>query len=129
MKITKRILPLLLCLAFLATPAVPVQAESPFDKSRAGKNVTGSYKKLLGGILAVYKNKTALKLTATVNFMDAAKKASQGTGGKNPALAESPRRNFSFPRRMVNTGTPSHMTVTGARFPLRSQSTKVTAKK
>ena len=108
MKITKKILPFLLCLAFLATLAVPVQAKSSFDKSRAKKNVTVTYKKLPDGILAVYKNKnkTALKLTASVNFMDAAKKSLSKDKQENLCLGGKSTAAFFFPAPLDEYGSP-----------------------
>lgn len=108
MKITKKILPLLLCLTFLATLAVPVQAKSSFDKNKAKKNVTVTYKKLPDGILAVYKNKnkTALKLTASVNFMDAAKKSLSKDRQENPCIGGKSTAAFFFPAPRDEYGNP-----------------------
>lgn len=108
MKITKKILPFLLCLILLATLAAPVQAKSSFDKSRAKKNVSVTYKKLPDGILAVYKNKnkTALKLTASVNFMDADKKSLSKDRQENPCLGGKSTAAFFFPAPRDEYGNP-----------------------
>ena len=60
-----------------ATLFSPIQAQAAFNKTRAKKNVTVTYKKLPDGILAIYnnKNKTTIRLTASMNFQDGDKKS------------------------------------------------------
>ena len=108
MKKTKKILPFLLCLVLSATLAVPVQAKSSFDKNRAKKNVTVSYKKLPDGILVVYKNrnKTALKLTASLNFKDAAGKSLSKEKQVNHCLGGKSTAAFFFPAPLDEYGNP-----------------------
>lgn len=64
---------MILCVALLS----PMQAQAAFDKTKAKKNVTVTYKKLPNGVLAIYKNKNkdALKLTASMSFLDGDKKS------------------------------------------------------
>lgn len=75
-KLLNKITVLFLCAVFCITSScftTTAQAES-FNKTKAKKNITVSYKKVSNGILAVYKNKNsyAVKLTAKMRFLDAA---------------------------------------------------------
>lgn len=66
------------CMLILCTLlSFPMQTQAAFNKTKAKKNVTVTYKQLPNGILAIYKNKnkSAIKLTATVNFCDGDKKS------------------------------------------------------
>lgn len=64
---------MILCVTLLS----PMQAQAAFDKTKAKKNVTVTYKQLPNGVLAIYKNKnkTTLKLTASMSFHDGDKKS------------------------------------------------------
>lgn len=73
MKKIKKYQMLILCMLMLCTIILsPLQANAAFNKTTAKKNVTVTYKQLPNGVLAIYKNKnkTALKLTATMSFCD-----------------------------------------------------------
>lgn len=69
---------LFLCMAVLCAALLsPVQAQAAFNKEKAKKNVTVTYKKLPDGVLAVCKNKNkdAVRLTAGMSFLDGEKKS------------------------------------------------------
>ena len=70
MKKIKGIL-LILCLVLVVGIMVQPVSAKKFDKKEAKKKVTVTYKKTTNGILAIYKNKnkTALKITATMHFL------------------------------------------------------------
>lgn len=76
---------LILCVSLF----FPTQVHAAFNKTSAKKNVTVTYKQLPDGILAIYKNKnkTALKLTATINFRDGDKKSISKEKQANLCLA------------------------------------------
>ena len=66
-----------LCLIILcSTWFNPTPAKAAFNKEKAKKNVSVTYKKLPDGVLAIYKNKNkeSLKLSATMSFRDGDKK-------------------------------------------------------
>lgn len=108
MKNTKRYLLLLLCLVLCTALVSPVHAKSTFNKNKAKKNVTVTYKKLPDGILAVYKNKnkTALKLTASMDFLDADKKSISKEKQTNLCLGGKSTAAFFFPAPRDEYGNP-----------------------
>lgn len=68
---------LILCIMVLCVTLLsPVQAQASFNKTKAKKNVTVTYKQLPNGVLAIYKNKNKvpIKLTASMSFLDGDKK-------------------------------------------------------
>lgn len=67
----KKIILSLCLLLTLMSLAQPVNAKK-FDKAAAKKKISVTYKRASNGILAVYKNKnkTAVKLTATMRYLD-----------------------------------------------------------
>lgn len=88
---------LLLCFALIMSVATPVDAKG-FDKVKAKKNVSVSYKKTPTGVLAIYKNKnkTSLNLSATFRFKDAAKKDLSKETQKNLCLGAKSTATFFF---------------------------------
>lgn len=70
MKRTKGLI-LLLCAVLLLGMLTPTVQAKKFNAKEAKKKVTVTYHKTQNGILAIYKNKnkTALKLTATMKFL------------------------------------------------------------
>lgn len=75
MKKVTHLLISILCLTMAFTIMMPTAKVQAFNKTTAKKNITVSYKKLPTGILVTYKNKnkTAVKLSATMKFLDADK--------------------------------------------------------
>ena len=69
--IVKKMLTVLCVFSLLIAAMQPVTTQA-FDKVAAKKKVSVTYKKLPDGVLAIYKNKnkTALKLKATMRFLD-----------------------------------------------------------
>lgn len=68
---------LVLCFSISLSP-IGAQAGS-FDKAKAKKNITVTYKKLSDGVVAIYKNKNSypVKLKGALKFCDADNKAIQ----------------------------------------------------
>lgn len=97
MKIIKRFLIPFLCFALILTLLTPGEVQA-FDKAKAKKNVTVTYKKTPTGVLAIYKNKnkTALTLNATFRFRDAAKKDLSKETQKNLCLGAKSTATFFF---------------------------------
>ena len=88
-----------LCLATLLTALIqPVEAKK-FSKTEAKKKVSVTYKKLSDGVLAIYKNKnkTNLKLTATMRFQDGDKKDLSKEEQTNLCLTGNSTATFFFP--------------------------------
>lgn len=88
-----------LCLAALLTALIqPVEAKK-FNKAEAKKKVSVTYKRLSDGVLAIYKNKnkTNLKLTATMHFMDGDKKDISVDEQINLCLTGNSTATFFFP--------------------------------
>ena len=58
-----------------SNPASNAASAENFNKTKAKKNITVTYKKVPDGILAIYKNKNdyTVKLTGKVRFLDASK--------------------------------------------------------
>lgn len=99
MKRLKKIQIVILCLSFLCVMlSAPIPTQAAFNKTTAKKNVTVTYKKLPKGILAIYKNKnkTALKLSATMHFQDGDKKDISKETQKNLCLAGKSTAAFFF---------------------------------
>lgn len=63
-------------LCLIVSSVQPVQAKK-FNKKEAKKNISVTYKTAPNGILAIYKNKnkTSVKLSATMSFLDSDKKS------------------------------------------------------
>lgn len=97
MKNSKRFLIPFLCLALILTFLKPVNVQA-FDKAKAKKNITVSYKKTPTGVLAIYKNKnkSAVKLRATFRFKDAAKKDLSKETQENLCLGAKSTATFFF---------------------------------
>lgn len=96
-KINRYLIPLL-CLAFIFTLySAPMEAQA-FDRGKAKKNITVTYKKFPTGVLAVYKNKNkeAVTLSATMHFRDAAKKDLSKETQKNLSLGAKATATFFF---------------------------------
>lgn len=87
----------LLCFVLIMTLLAPGEVQA-FDKNNAKKNVTVTYKKTPTGVLAIYKNKnkTALNLSATFRFKDAAKKDLSKETQKNLCLGAKSTATFFF---------------------------------
>ena len=100
MKIIKTCKIIVLCMIILCTTLfVPMQAQAAFNKEKAKKNVSVTYKKLSDGVLAIYKNKNkeALKLSATMSFRDGDKKSISKEKQVNLCLGGKSTAAFFFP--------------------------------
>ena len=91
-----------------ATLFSPIQAQAAFNKTRAKKNVTVTYKKLPDGILAIYnnKNKTTIRLTASMNFQDGDKKSISKDTQTNLCLSGKSKAALLFPTPRDEYGNP-----------------------
>ncbi len=109
MKNSNRLKIFILCTMILcATLFSPIQAQAAFNKTRAKKNVTVTYKKLPDGILAIYnnKNKTTIRLTASMNFQDGDKKSISKDTQTNLCLSGKSKAALFFPTPRDEYGNP-----------------------
>ena len=122
---------LILCMICVVVSSIqPVQAKK-FNKTTAKKNISVTYKTAPNGILAIYKNKnkTAVKLSSTMNFLDADKKSISKEKQVNYCLGGKSTGTFFFVAPMDESGNTLKYTSFKCSFSIAKSSYKSYSKK